>query len=121
MAAEEKEISYEISPRMGLVLASCFEMVGLSTPSHISSDKMALVVDRIDKTRRQLKRKLMFDDNSGKVREYNGKKQLELDQMDNLINSLIEKPEAIEPIKEIIELSIWSNSSCFLPLYSLTL
>ena len=69
--AAGNEISFEVSPKMGMVLASCFEMVGLSTPYHISSDKMALVLDRIDKTRRLLKKKLLFttEENSGKVRE----------------------------------------------------
>lgn len=101
MVAEDKEISYEISPRMGLVLASCFEMVGLSTPGHISSDKMALVVDRIDKTRRQLKRKLMFDNDSGKIREYGGKKKFKVEQMDNIINSIIDHTEASAPLKAV--------------------
>lgn len=70
----EFEISYEVSQKMGMVLASCFEMVGLSTPTHITCDKMALVVDRIDKTRRALKKRLIFstDENSGKIKEIGG-------------------------------------------------
>lgn len=70
----ELEISYEVSQKMGMVLASCFEMVGLSTPNHITCDKMALVVDRIDKTRRALKKRLIFstDENSGKIKEVGG-------------------------------------------------
>lgn len=54
----DNNISFEISEKMGLILASCFEMVGLSTPSHISAEKMALVVDRIAKTRKQLQKQL---------------------------------------------------------------
>ena len=61
---EEKNVSFEISEKMGLILASCFEMVGLSTPTHISADKMALVVDRIDRNRQALKKKLLVTANA---------------------------------------------------------
>lgn len=65
-------ISFEVSEKMAMVLASCFEMVGMSPPTHITSDRMALVVDRINKTRKNTtNKKFVFkaSPEDGKMKE----------------------------------------------------
>lgn len=67
----ENGISFEVSEKMAMVLVSCFEMVGMSPPTHITSDRMALVVDRINKNRKELKKKFVFkaSHEDGKMKE----------------------------------------------------
>lgn len=50
------EITFEVSENMALALTSCFEMAGLTPPKYITSDKMALVIDRIRRNREYLKK-----------------------------------------------------------------
>lgn len=98
----EKNISFEISEKMGLILASCFEMVGLTTPDHISSDKMALVVDRIDKTRKQLQKRLHVttDANCEKITRVKEEPGASFKMKNKLSNRVIKRDIDDEPDDE---------------------